>query len=318
MHFVLGDPLELTILPCRFRKSAFLSVSSLTRQGDLARRSTFDGERTKTNFMLQLARRGSAVERRLIGYANEVSGGEVVAGTGVQTDRETPTRQPLKPQPINEGQIPPTGSGPSPPPDPGGGGFSGRLAVLAVFATLLISWSLRWWQRGFEFDFVSVLYLFLHVPVFFLIYVIIEACVEADRSGSLLTALATALVTWCLGWWHQLIAMHLHAAIFTLIIFYVLRMILLGVCCEYAGQSFLHRLYVSLRRRFCEHLYRLEIPDARSFLKGIASVLEFFPPPERFEVWRLPAESSTEEWRSATASLVAELREATSENEDST
>jgi hypothetical protein len=45
-----------------------------------------------------------------------------------------------------------------------------------------------------------------------------------------------------------------------------------------------------------------------SFVDGVGSVLEFFPPPERFDAWRMAQDVPLEEWPQAVRGLLAELQ----------
>jgi len=44
-----------------------------------------------------------------------------------------------------------------------------------------------------------------------------------------------------------------------------------------------------------------------SFLRGVGSALEFFPSPERFDVWRMAEDVPLEAWPLAVRGLLAEL-----------
>jgi hypothetical protein len=46
-----------------------------------------------------------------------------------------------------------------------------------------------------------------------------------------------------------------------------------------------------------------------SFLRGVGSVLEFYPPPERFDVWRVAQDIPLDEWPAAVRALLAEMQE---------
>lgn len=68
----------------------------------------------------------------------------------------------------------------------------------------------------------------------------------------------------------------------------------------------------------------LSIPDPvesgsllRAFLRGVGSVLEFFPPPERFARWRLTQDTLTEEWPEAVRGMLSALQEDATQREGS-
>jgi len=51
-----------------------------------------------------------------------------------------------------------------------------------------------------------------------------------------------------------------------------------------------------------------------NFIYGIGSVLEFFPPPERFDVWRATQDVDIDEWPMAVREFLAELQEDASQS----
>ena len=53
-----------------------------------------------------------------------------------------------------------------------------------------------------------------------------------------------------------------------------------------------------------------------SFLRGVGSVLEFFPPPERFDGWRAGRDVPINEWPMVVRGMLAEVEENASQRED--
>lgn len=47
---------------------------------------------------------------------------------------------------------------------------------------------------------------------------------------------------------------------------------------------------------------------AESFMRGIGSVLEFFPPPDRLDSWQIGRDAASREWSAAYQSLLARLQ----------
>ncbi|HTU16754.1 MAG TPA: hypothetical protein VMG10_01725 [Gemmataceae bacterium] len=62
--------------------------------------------------------------------------------------------------------------------------------------------------------------------------------------------------------------------------------------------------------------YQAGFTTIDSFLRGVGSVLEFFPPLERFDIWRVAPDVPIEEWPMAVRGLLAELQEDASKAED--
>jgi hypothetical protein len=80
----------------------------------------------------------------------------------------------------------------------------------------------------------------------------------------------------------------------------------------------LEELY-GLIHRFTPSTSRTPQPPDSSildaFLCGMGSVLEFYPPPERFDIYRFSRVGSLEEWSNAVRASLAELWEEGSERE---
>jgi hypothetical protein len=55
----------------------------------------------------------------------------------------------------------------------------------------------------------------------------------------------------------------------------------------------------------------------KSFLRGIGSALEIFPPPERFNRWRISQDISIDEWPAAVRAALADLQMDAAEPEHS-
>ena len=52
------------------------------------------------------------------------------------------------------------------------------------------------------------------------------------------------------------------------------------------------------------------------FIRGVGSVLEFFPPPERFNEWRLGQDLAIDQWPRAVRSVLADMQENPAHGED--